>query len=268
MRLTVLEAPPQLAAGGADWDAFAAAARGSVADILLLNELPFGHWIAAGDTPRGTEILQSVASHEAGIARLDDLGAPVVLGTRPVRVGDVTTNEAFRWSRAEGIRAVHTKQFFPCEEEYWESRWFRRGETHFRTADAGGLRVGFLICTEVMFPEWARHYGRSGAHLIAVPRAVGRESLRRWKTAMSMAAIVSGCYVASSNRGGRDGRGQEFGGSGWIFDPCGDLVAETSPDQPFASTELDLKLVERARTEYPCYVEDLPDGAPRPNRGG
>jgi N-carbamoylputrescine amidase len=73
---------------------------------------------------------------------------------------------------------------------------------------------------------------------------------------MRMAAIVSGCYVLSSNRAGRDSRGQTFGGSGWIINPNGDVVAKTSPDEPVVSHEIDLKLVERAHRQYPCYVPE------------
>ena len=162
---------------------------------------------------------------------------------------------------------MHTKQFFPNEPGYYESRWFERGRTDFRVVPAGDLRVGFLICTEVMFNEWARHYGRAGAHLIAVPRATPKASTDRWRTALRMAAIVSGCYVASSNRRGTDSRGQEFGAHGWIIDPFGDVLAETSDERPVVSAELDLTLVRRAQTEYPCYVDDLHWGPGAKGRG-
>ena len=76
-----------------------------------------------------------------------------------------------------------------------------------------------------------------------------------------MAAIVSGCYAISSNRAGIDQKGQEFGGGGWIFDPFGDLIAETSPERPVVSADLDLALVERAQQEYPCCVSELPSPA-------
>jgi N-carbamoylputrescine amidase len=160
------------------------------------------------------------------------------------------------WSLEKGYEGVHTKQYFPDEEGYYEARWFQGGERHFRVADAGKVRVGFLICTEVMFNEHARHYGRSGAHVVAVPRAVGRESLPRWLVAMKMAAVVSGCYVITSNRNGIDSNGQEFGGCGWIVDPAGDLVAQTSWASPIVTYDIDLDFVAGAQSEYPCYVEE------------
>ena len=141
---------------------------------------------------------------------------------------------------------------------FFEARWFDRGKKRFEVKDAGGLGVGFLICTDVMFNEWARYYGRNGAHVIAVPRATPVGSEERWKTMCSAAAIVSGCYVASSNRAGIDESGLEFAGKGWIFGPSGQMIVETSPEEPVVCAELDLSLVQKAQGEYPCYVEEIP----------
>jgi predicted amidohydrolase len=245
------------------WRRLASAFANAIADIALLNELPFGSWIAGGEFPSAALLESSRKAHDAGMLELPHLETRVVLGTRPVAHQSGIANEAFVWERSDKertgrVRAIHTKQFFPDEAGYHEARWFTRGETHFSVAEAGKLRVGFLICTEVMFTEWARHYGRSGAQLIAVPRATPLPSVRRWKTALSMAAIVSGCYVASSNRGGTDRTGQEYGAGGWIFDPLGDLIAETTADEDVVTAELDMSLVKRAQREYPCYVAELP----------
>jgi len=185
-----------------------------------------------------------------------------VLGSYPTLDGSLSVNKAFVWTAKTGKVPVHTKQFFPNEGGFHEARWFERGELRFQIAKAGGLGVGFLICTDVMFNEWARHYGRNGAHLIAVPRATPVGSEDRWKTMCSAAAIVSGCYVASSNRAGCDDSGLEFAGRGWIFNPFGEMIAETSSEEPVVAAELDLALVLKAQEEYPCYVEEMPGGGP------
>jgi N-carbamoylputrescine amidase len=160
------------------------------------------------------------------------------------------------WTKEGGFQGVHTKQFFPNEEGYYEARWFEPGGRHFHVVPAGPVEVGFLICTEVMFNEHARHYGRSGAHIIAVPRATPRGTTRRWLVAMQMAAIVSGCYVLSSNRSGVDSKGQKFGGTGWVVDPIGDMMTQTSATSPVVYYELDTELVARAQREYPCNVKE------------
>jgi N-carbamoylputrescine amidase len=73
---------------------------------------------------------------------------------------------------------------------------------------------------------------------------------------MKMAAIVSGCYVLTSNRSGMDSKGQEFGGRGWIVDPNGDMVAQTSAASSVATYTVDLDHVATAQREYPCYVRE------------
>ena len=50
-----------------------------------------------------------------------------------------------------------------------------------------------MICSELMFNEWARLYGRQEARIIAVPRATF--TIDRWLVASGMAAIVSGAFV-------------------------------------------------------------------------
>ena len=252
----VCEVPPELEAGTAEWSALCEAVSRLAPDLLLLNEMPFGPWISASEAFDEAAWRRSLSLHDAGLARLSELGARAVTGSRPRTLDGRRVNEAFVWTREAGLQGVHTKQYFPDEEGYFEARWFEGGPRHFATADAAGLRVGFLICTELMFNEHARHYGRTGAGIILAPRAVGAASLRRWLVAARMAAVVSGSYVLSSNRAGADSRGQTFGGAGWIVDPFGDLVAETSPAAPVAVQEIDLALVRRAQSEYPCYVKE------------
>ncbi len=244
--------------GDSTWEAFATRIRNTAADAILLNEMPFGRWVSAEPEFDRTTITGIQQLHDEGLRYLSELNKSIIFGTRAASHDGCSVNEGFVWESTPGAsRPVHTKQFFPDEAGYYEARWFERGETHFQTVTAGAITAGFMICTEVMFNEWARHYGRNGANLILVPRATPAGSIKRWQIAMAMAAVVSGCYVASSNRAGDDGYGQRFAGRGWIYDPSGDLIAETSPEHPVATAELDLALVELAQREYPCYVKEL-----------
>lgn len=256
MKVGVCEMTPELAPGSSEWDALRRTLEREKAELLVLNEMPFGEWVAAVPEFDADMWKRACEAHEAGVARLEELGCPVVAGSRARNLELRRVNEAFVWTSADGATGAHTKQFFPDEEGYYEARWFEAGERHFNVVPAGDVRVGFLLCTEVMFNEHARHYGRSGAQAILVPRAVGKASLSRWLVAMRMAAIVSGCYVLTSNRGGVDSKGQLFGGRGWIIDPEGEMVAQTSAATPVVFHEIDPELVARAQTEYPCYVKE------------
>lgn len=262
MQLGVCQNPSDLKPGTQAWQQLVDRTRQAWPDLLLLNEMPFGRWFSALAEPEQALFRESTKLHEAALDRLGELQAPWVLGSRPAWDNGSPVNQAFAWHREKGFTGGHTKQFFPEEEGFYEARWFERGAERFTTLQAGELRVGFMICTDVMFNEWARHYRRKGAHVIAVPRAVGPHTLKRWKTAMTMAAIVSGCYVISSNRAGTDAHGQTFGGCGWIFHPDGSLVAETSAERPLVTAELDPKAIEQARNDYPCYVKELNEELP------
>jgi N-carbamoylputrescine amidase len=247
--------------GDNNWRALTDDAAHKKPDMLLLNEMPFGPWVAARNEPQFDDLVAVQRLHEQGLLQFGELGAPVVLGSHPVFDEGSSVIEGFVWEHESGVTPAHTKQYFPNEEGWYETLWFERGDQAFEIVEVGGLNVAFLICTDIMFNEWARHYGRSGADLIVVPRATPVATLHRWQTAIQMAAIVSGCYVASSNRAGEE-EGVTFGGLGWIVDPSGVVIAETSADDPVVAADIYRSVAAHAKREYPCYVEDSPHTEP------
>jgi predicted amidohydrolase len=93
----------------------------------------------------------------------------VVLGTHPLIEGGLRLNRGFYWTSTGGYHGVHDKYYLPNEEGFYERCWFDRGRREFTLARVQEMAIGFLICSEVMFNEWARYYGRQGANMIAVP---------------------------------------------------------------------------------------------------
>ena len=128
-----------------------------------------------------------------------------------------------------------------------ETLWFSQGDRKFAPVTNDTLRVGFQLCSEIMFPEHAREIGIAGAHLISHPRAGGVG--RRWRAACELSAVISGCYLASANRRSYDR--DLFSGASWLFSPEAALLAETSVARPFVTTEIDLTVAERAKETYP-----------------
>jgi N-carbamoylputrescine amidase len=255
-KVAVCDVAADLQTGSAEWGSLCDAVAREEPDLLLLSELPFGPWISFGASFDKVHWERSLEVHTEGLDQLGRLGAKAVAGTRPRCLESRCVNEAFLYTRDSGLRGVHTKQYFPNEDGYYEARWFQAGPRHFEPAEVEGLNVGFLICTELMFNEHARRYGRNRVDVVLVPRAVGAASLGRWLVAARMAAIVSGAYVLSSNRVGTAANGQIFGGAGWIIAPSGDVVAETEAARPVAVHHIQTAVVRRAQSEYPCYVED------------
>lgn len=111
-----------------------------------------------------------------------------------------------------------------------------------------------MVCTDLWFTEHARAYGKAGVNVIANPRATEAFSSEKWLVGGRAAAIVSGAYCLSSNRGWRGTTGVEFGGTGWIIDPDGAVLATTSDNEPFVTVDIDLQVAAAAKQTYPRYV--------------
>ncbi|MCJ8339133.1 MAG: carbon-nitrogen hydrolase family protein [Pseudomonadales bacterium] len=255
MKISYIESPEGLSHRGSQWNTLKGHILSQSPDLLVTNEMPFGNWLAASREFNAQEAQASVIANNQGIEALQQLDIPIILSSRPVATADKLANEAFALVDGE-YHFVHQKHYFPEESGFYERAWFDTDIQGFKVIKTPRITVGFMLCTELMFNEWARAYKRQGAHLIAVPRASG-QSLANWKTAAAMAAIVSGCYVVSSNRVGRYDAELTFGGKGFAFAPDGSQISETTSANPVVSFELDFSWVNAAQSNYPCYVKEI-----------
>ncbi|WP_201379017.1 carbon-nitrogen hydrolase family protein [Ktedonobacter sp. SOSP1-52] len=249
MRVTVCELPDERQAFAPAWEALVAYVKEQKSELVLLPELPFSAWFARTPEFEAGAWQRAETEHEVMMKRLPELAPATVLGTHLLTEEGRHLNRGFSWSSADGYRGIHDKYYFPNEEDFYERRWFDRSPRDFTVAHVQqDLALGFLICTEVMFSEWARHYGRQGANIIAVPRAATRHE--RWVIAPQMAAIASGAFVLSSNRVDE----HLFSGRGLVIDPDGKLLAETSREKPFVTVDIDLEQSTQAKRTYPRDV--------------
>lgn len=248
MKVTVCELPDNRNDFAHAWEELVAHVRQQQSDLVLLPELPFSTWFAR--TPQFDEQawLLAETEHDAMMQRLPELAPAVVLGTRPVTENGLHFNRGFSWKLVEGYRGVHDKYYFPNEEDFYERNWFDRNQRDFTPTHIGDIAIGFLICTEAMFNEWARYYGRQGVHIIAAPRA--STSHERWDVALRMAALVSGAFVISSNRFDD----HLFAGRSMVVHPEGDILASTSRQTPFVTVTIDLAESMHAKQTYPRDV--------------
>ena len=256
LKIAFVEWPEELSAGDVQWGKLKDSVSAVRPDILVTNEMPFGPWIAEGAAFSNDEANLSIRAHEKGIEGLIDLALPAVISSRPVWNGKRLANEAFVLESGV-VRPLHRKQYFPNEPGWFESDWYVGDTSGFGVAEVLGIKVGVLLCTEAMFNERARAYGKQKASLIVVPRASG-VNIESWKIAGAMASLVSGAYVVSSNRIGRSRGGTQFGGGGFAYAPQGRLLAVTSVANPLGTVELDPKMSAFAQGAYPCYVSELP----------
>jgi N-carbamoylputrescine amidase len=255
LRIAFVEWPEGLSTNDTLWRKLKDSVTAARPDILLTNELPFGPWLADAAVFSEAEANLSLRAHEKGLEGLIDLSLPAVISSRPVWNGKRLANEAFVLENGVA-RALHRKQYFPNEPGWFESEWYAGDASGFEVAEVLGLKVGVLVCTEAMFNEHARAYGKRNASLLVIPRASGT-NIESWKIAGAMASLVSGAYVVSSNRIGRSRGGTEFGGGGFAYAPQGRLLAVTTPANPVKTLELDPNETACAQRAYPCYVPEL-----------
>lgn len=255
MKIGFCQLPDGVSPEDAVWKQFQRRVERECLDVLVLNEMPFGPWVAS--TPRFDARLAaaSINAHDAALRAVRALRTPVI-SSRPVRSRGKLANEAFLLSD-DRYRAIHHKQYFPHEPGFYEAAWFSAARPGFDVIEIRGIRFGVLLCTELMFTEWARHYRHQGAQVIVVPRASGT-MMRHWDAAARMAAITSGCYVVSSNRVSEDiGTNSHFGGRGFAYSPNGEQLGETSHALPLCCVNVNLGLVTHAQRNYPCNVPEL-----------
>jgi N-carbamoylputrescine amidase len=253
VKLTVTELPDEAARHDGAWTDLVRFLRAHPTDVLVLPEMPFVEWsIFTADVVDPAVWQAALAAHDTMHARFAELATEVVLGSRPVERHGVRLNEAFAWTRDGGYRGGRAKYFLPDEPDGREATWFARGDRDFTPIAVGSVSVGFQLCTELLFVDRSRAIGRGGAQLIAAPRATSGH--RRWRMAAGMAAIASGCFVATANR--RSYAADTFAGGSAVVSPEGETLAETTAAAPFVTVEIDLADADRAKRTYP---RNLPD---------
>ena len=136
----------------------------------------------------------SLRDHEKGLGGLIDLNLPAIIspGLCGTENGSPTKHSCLR---AERFVPCTGNSIFQMSRDGLKANGTQAIVRALSVAEVLGIKVGVLVCTEAMFNERARAYGRQGASLIVIPRASGRE-IESWKIAGAMASIVSGAYVA------------------------------------------------------------------------
>jgi len=225
-------------------------------DLLLLPEMPFSKWIAS-EKNVDEEIKRNVVQkHEKWMIQLEQLNARHIVYSRPVMTGDKFFNTAFVFKKDKGHSGLHTKSFFPEEPFFWEETWFDHDEPKkFQVMEIDGIKIGALICTEMWFMEYARHYAMNGIDILLCPRATGIASVNKWIRCGQTLSVISGAYCLSSNRSGQGDHGFQWGGNGWIAEPMtGHLLGLTNSKEKFVTAEIDMSKSRIAKHEYPLYV--------------
>jgi len=115
---------------------------------------------------------------------------------------------------------------------YREKEWFSPGDTPFPVAEAGGVKVGLLICFDHLFPEAARSLALKGAQVIAHPANLVLPGLAQ--LTMRVRALENRVFTVTANRVGEETRAGEtlkFTGESQIVSPWGEILARSGPEE-------------------------------------
>jgi N-carbamoylputrescine amidase len=123
LRIAFVEWPECLSTDNPQWGQLKHSIAVAHPDILVTNELPFGHWLADSAVFLENEANISIRAHEKGLEGLIDLHLPAVVSSRPRWNGKRLVNEAFVLEK-EVVRPLHRKQYFPNEPGWFESEWY------------------------------------------------------------------------------------------------------------------------------------------------
>jgi N-carbamoylputrescine amidase len=257
MRVMVCELDADGGALEAGWQRVVDHARRHRPQLAVLPELPFAPWLPATDEVDPDAWADAVAAHDRWLERLPELGAEVVVASRPTIADGRRFNEGVVWVAGEGIVGGRAKTFLPDEAGFHEATWYERGPVRFDPVATPLGQIGVLLCTELWFPEHARAFGQAGVGLLAAPRATPVESLHRWEAVARVDAITAGAYLLTANRSGRAGPAT-LGGGSWVVDPDGEVLGRTTHATPAVTVEIDPAVARAARSSYPRYVDEAP----------
>jgi hypothetical protein len=153
MIVTVCELPDERSAFEDCWAKLAGHVRKAGGGAVVLPGMPFSAWFTDSTPVDAARWNAAVAAHDAWEHRLAELGATLVLGSRPIDFGNERYDEGFAWAADTGVRSVHaraTHDFVPLEID--------------------SVDIGLLIDEEVWVRDGPQPYARGVVDIIAIPR--------------------------------------------------------------------------------------------------
>ena len=218
-----------------------AAAKG--AKIVGLQEMFTTKYFCIEQDPRHFALAEPVetgpsVTELARAARR--LGVVIIAPLFEARGSEVYHNTAAVIDADGTVLGKYRKMHIPQDPGFEEKFYFTPGDLGFRSWRTAHGDIGVLICWDQWYPEAARLTALAGAQILFYPTAIGwlpeeKASLGRaqhnaWETVQRGHGVANGCYVAATNRVGREGR-TEFWGQSFVSDPYGEIVAKASPDK-------------------------------------
>ena len=218
-----------------------AAAKG--AKIIGLQEMFTTKYFCITQDPANFDLAEPIETGPTvtELARVAKrLGIVIVAPLFEARGSEVYHNTAAVIDADGTVLGKYRKMHIPQDPGFEEKFYFTPGDLGFRTWKTAHGDIGVLICWDQWYPEAARLTALGGAQILFYPTAIGwlpeekaalgKAQHNAWETVQRGHGVANGCYVAATNRVGREGR-TEFWGQSFVSDPYGEIVAKASADK-------------------------------------
>src|SRR5690349_5057525 len=123
MRITICELPHEPRALECAWANLCIHASRAQSDLVLLPEFAFVDPVWEDEQADLERWAAARAQGDSWLARLGELDATYVVGTRPVTRDGRPLNEGYLWSAEGGVRPLRAKYFVPDDPGCREARW-------------------------------------------------------------------------------------------------------------------------------------------------
>ena len=198
----------------------------------------------------------AAAARSAGVAL-----AAGVFETAP---GDLVYNTTVAFDRSGELVAAYRKIHLFDALGQRESETVAPG-SEIVVANLGGLKVGFLTCYDVRFPELARELAVRGADVLVIPSAwaSGLFKEEHWVTLVRARAIENTIWVAAAGQvpdphepptSAPTGVGRSL-----LVDPMGAVRMDLGSAATIATSEVDVETTARVRAVLPSLQHRRPD---------
>ncbi len=214
------------------------------ADLVVFPELFLSGYTVTGVDDLAVRADGPEVRSVADIAR--EHSTALVFGA-PELVSGGIANSAFCVDERGAVAAVYRKvQMYGGDE----SDAFVVGD-ELIVAELYGVRVGFMICFDVEFPEVARSLTRAGADLLVTISANMEPFANDHAVFVSARALENGLPHAYVNQVGPGERGLTFTGGSAIVSPDGEILAQAgSTGEAITGAKLSLPAKSSAREDY------------------
>ncbi|WP_255447219.1 carbon-nitrogen hydrolase family protein [Schumannella soli] len=190
----------------------------------------------------------------AGIAQRT--GIALVAGLPLPAPGGVGTTNSLLLIDRDGRRVVRYDKTHLFGE--LDRAMFVAGDELAEPVDFEGLRLGFLICYDVEFPETVRAAALAGADLVIVPTAQMEPYAFIAEHLLRVRAWENQVHLAYVNHSGAEGELRYVGRSS-IVAPSGEVLAAAGPDDAeLIIADIDVDAVPRARRDNPYLADRRP----------